>query len=588
MEDTRRSVLKKLGATAASLGTVAVAGCLGGDGGDEFDRPVEEDLPEDRRIDREIVQLSVLEEYSPQRYRTHEITTQEVSDVLGVDNVMDPEDITAARTEEGDYDMFTSAWYSAIGGDPDNVVNFRYTSDGLDNDQGQDDPDYDELARASNSTYDLDERQEYVNEAQEYIMEQAWEAQFLDPVRINAYNTNVIDPDSIEVDGRLLGSWWTWTNLEPGPENDDGTVITNNWDATNVINPFDPEGMGPARNMTPTYLMQDTLIRYEYDGEEYQQVNWIADDIEILDDEVTIVVEISDEFEFHDGEPLTAEDVVWTFDTIIEEEAPGHTSSVIDHLESVELTGDNEVTFTLFEPYAPFTRLTFWRTPIVPSHYWEELIEENPDTPLSQISFDDDQPLIGSGPFEYGSWSQGEEFIFEANDDHPIAPPEIDRRITRPLSSSTAEMEALEQGEYGYMDFWFGSNQRMLDTVEENDDLGYETQNDDCRECNWINIGNPEMNPPLSDVSFRQAYTTMVDHLSPVIIEEAYDGVGDEIHTPITPLFPSWHNPDVEAYEGGPQAAIDILADAGYVWDEDGNLYAPEGQEELAGPAAWE
>ncbi len=588
MDETRRSVLKKLGATTTTLGTVAIAGCMGGDGGsDEFDRPVEEDLPEERRIDRDIVQLSPLEEYSPQRYRTHEISTEEVSDVLGINHVMDPEEITASRQEEGDYDMTTAAWYSNIGGDPDNVVNFRYHSSGLDNDQGQDDPDYDAIAEASVTTYDLDEREEIVYEAQEYIMEQAWEAQFLDPVRINAYNTNVIEEDSIEVDGRLLGSWFTWTNLEPAPENDDGTVITNNWDATNEINPFEAEALGPARNMTPTYLMHDTLIRFEWDGEQYQQIDWIANDIEVLDDEVTIVVEISDEFEFHDGEPLTAEDVRWTFDTILEEEAPGHTTSVIDWLESVEQTGDNEVTFNLYEPYAPFVRLTFWRTPIVPSHYWEELMEET-DTPLAQISFDDDRPLIASGPFEYGSWSRGEEFIFEANKDHPIAPPEIDRRITRPLSSPTAEIEALQRDEYGYMDFWFGSNQNMLDTVEEHDHLGYETQNDDCREATWMNVGNPEPNPPLTDVSFRQAYVTMIDHLSPIMINEAYDGVGDEVHTPIIPLFPDWHNPDVEAYEGGPQAAIDILADAGYVWDEDGNLYAPEGQEELAGPAAWE
>lgn len=569
-----------MSAAGASLGAVALAGCSQNEGegeaeGDEFGRPIEEDLSEERRIDRTFNHLAYTEEYNPNRYRTNEIVVDRVGEVLGIDYQLDTGEVTVLEEKEvnGEFDFYTYSWWSEQGGDPDNVVNFRFHSDGQRNFGGYSDSDYDEIAAESQQTYDRDERQDLVFQAQEKIGELAWETQYLYKEMLYAYNTDVVNPDSIVLDGRLQGTWVTWTNLEPADANDNGKVATNNWDPTNQLNPFDQMTLGPSRNITPTFLIQDTLIRY---NEKYEVVNWIAEEIETVD-ETTIVVTISDGFEFHDGEPLTAEDVVWTFNKILETEPPAHKTSVVDRLDSVEQSGDGEVTFNLKEPYAPFTTLTFWRTPIVPSHYWEEILDEtgNQDQPW-EVNFNDDKPLIGSGVFEYGSWNQGERFELPANKDHPIAPPKIEARIQRPLASTSAEMEALQQGEYGYLDYWFGDNEQLSSTVEEADNLDMFTELDNTREAAWTNPGNPEPNPPLDDVAFRQAYSALVAERQSVFINEVYGGYGKRGHSPITELVDFWHNPDVPWYDGGAETAVEILSDAGYVWDGDGNLYGPE------------
>jgi peptide/nickel transport system substrate-binding protein len=538
-------------------------------------RPIEEGLPEERMIDRSFRHMAYTEEYNPQRFSTNQITTERVSEVLGIDYSLSVDTVTVLEEREinGDFDFYTYAWYSEQGGDPDNVFSFRYHTDGQRNYGGYSNSDYDEVATQFQTTYDSGERQELAMEAQSMIEELGWETQYQFNERLYGYNTDIVREDSLIPDGRLIGTWVTWTNMEPAEGNDEGVVATNNWNPTNQINPFAQQTLGPSRNITPTFLMQDTLIRY---NEKYEKQNWVAEEIEIVD-ETTVRVQIRDGFTFHDGEPLTSEDVVWTFNKILETEPPAHKTSVTDRLESVEATGDSEVTFNLIEPYAPFTTLTFWRTPIVPSHYWETILEEtgNQDTPW-EVSFSDDRPLIGSGPFEYETWNQGERFEFTANKDHPIAPPSIDTRITRPLASTSAELESLQQGEYGYLDYWFGSNEQLSSTIEQTDNLGLFTRLDNTREATWLNVSNPDPNPPLTDVSFRQAYSAIVASLQPIFIEEVYGGYGQRAHSPITALVQFWHNPENPWFDGGPQAAIEILADAGYRWDPDGNMYAPE------------
>jgi ABC-type transport system substrate-binding protein len=53
---------------------------------------------------------------------------------------------------------------------------------------------------------------------------------------------------------------------------------------------------------------------------------------------------------FHDGSPLTAEDVVWTFERLADPDLGGPTSDLYSNIERIEATGELEVTFTLIEP----------------------------------------------------------------------------------------------------------------------------------------------------------------------------------------------------------------------------------------------
>jgi peptide/nickel transport system substrate-binding protein len=116
----------------------------------------------------------------------------------------------------------------------------------------------------------------------------------------------------------------------------------------------------------------------------------------------------------------------------------------------------------------------------------------------------------------------------------------------------------------------------LSSTVEEAENLDMFTELDNTREAAWLNVGNPKPNPPLDDVAFRQAYSALVAERQNVFIKEVYGGYGERGHSPITKLVDFWHNPDVPWYDGGAKMAVEILSDAGYVWDGNGNLYGPK------------
>jgi len=583
--ETRRDLMRKMGAAGASIGGMSLAGCSeflgadrdgnGGDGGESGngDRQTEDDLPEERQITTRIVHLSNTERYYPERYQATVLADDELAERLGAPFETEPVEITVLleRERNGEFDLVTYNWESVKGGDPDNVIFDRFHAEGSRNYLGFDNAEYNEIAEQARTETDLEARQDLVYEAQQLLGEQRPENQYLYNEAINAYRSDQLDPDSIVEDGRLIASMYTWTEMEPLSE-DAEVVVTNNWDPTNQLNPFDEGTLGPSRNLGPTRLMHDFLVRFD---PSFERDLWVAEEIEWVDD-TTVVASIRDGFEFHDGEPLTAGDVVWTYNTIRETEPAGFQTTVNTVLESAEQTGDSEVTFTLQDTFAPFTTYSMWEVPILPEHVWSEYLADtgSEETPW-EVTIDDDRPIVGSGPFEYGSWDQAERFEMPANDGHPLAPPNIEMRVQRPLDTREAELAAIESGDYTFMDYWFGSPANLWELVEEegNDIDGYR-QPDNTRQATWVNTARP----PFDDVAFRQAVNAVISDLQPTIIDEIYDGFGQQAQSPITNLVEFWHDPDTPWFEGGTDQAVEILNDAGYAWDEDGNLYYPEGK----------
>ncbi|WP_253184592.1 ABC transporter substrate-binding protein, partial [Natrialba sp. SSL1] len=324
---------------------------------------------------------------------------------------------------------------------------------------------YNELAMEQRSATDDDERQQLVYECQEILGEQRPEQQQIYDEYIKGFNSDRIDPDSIVVHPLFNGfaNVWNWTNLEPLNEEGE-TLVTNNWDPSDQLNPFHHNARGPSRNNNPTRFLHDFLARP--DPETFEPEPWAAEEWDWEDDE-TLVVQVRDDMVFHDGEPVTVEDVIWSYETAMETEAPAY-AVFVDPIDEIEQTGEWEVTFHLEEPYVPFISSTLGEVPILPQHYWEDLIEETGygDAPW-EIVIDDDQPIVASGPFQWGSWDQGERFEMPAFDDHPFAAPNIEMRVQRPLSTRDAELESLRQGDYDILDYWFGDFERLEETIEE-------------------------------------------------------------------------------------------------------------------------
>jgi|GEM_PF-277234 peptide/nickel transport system substrate-binding protein len=574
--------MQKMGAAGAAVGSVSIAGCSGQTGsdgngngngngeGEGVQKNVESDLPENRKIG-EKVHVSNTERYYAARYQANALVDKWFRDKLGVPVKTKPVEITVLvnREEKGDFHLVTYNW-NAENGDPDAVIYNRFHKNGSLNNYGFDNQRYNELAAGQRRESDEDARQEMVFEAQKVLGEQRPENQYLYNVTPYAYNSDAIDPDSIVVMDTGLANIWNYTQMEPLNENG-REIVTNNWDPSDQLNPLHINGIGPSRNWTPIRFMHDFLFRPDPD---LKMTPWAASDYEYVDD-TTVDVTLEEGMTFHDGESFTADDVVYTFNLIMETEPPAYINNVVQTTESVEKTGELSVRFNLTEQYAPYIALTLGQVPILPQHVWEKRITDtgNEKSPW-KVPVSDDMPIIGSGPFKYGTWDQGSRFRMPAFKDHAFAAPKIDTRVQNPLSTRDAEMEAMINGDYDVLDYWFGSPRQLSDATEEEDHLSLVQSSGQGRQATWANTERP----PFDDVAFRQATNALIMSAQPTIIKELYDGFGNKAISPINPTLKFWHNPDTPYFKDGVDGAVTILNDAGYVWNEEGEIHYPEGK----------
>src|SRR5699024_9908329 len=124
---------------------------------------------------------------------------------------------------------------------------------------------------------------------------------------------------------------------------------------------------------------------------------------------------------FHDGEPVTAEDVKFSYDLVREVESP-YFIGLIEPVESVEVIDDLTVRFNLKEAFAPFTTNTLAQMFIFTQHYWEPILEADGATGVLEHPNTD---IVGSGPFMIDYWERDQEMKLNTNEDY-FQPAKVD------------------------------------------------------------------------------------------------------------------------------------------------------------------
>ncbi|RFU84594.1 ABC transporter substrate-binding protein [Streptomyces triticagri] len=124
----------------------------------------------------------------------------------------------------------------------------------------------------------------------------------------------------------------------------------------------------------------------------------------ISDDGRTYTYKLRKDVEFSDGEPLTADDVVFTYETILDKKTNNPSKTELDAVESVEAKDEQTVVFHLDYPYAPFAERTV--LPIAPKHIAGK---QNVNTGAFTTK------PVGTGPYKLVKWSKGEKLTFKAN-----------------------------------------------------------------------------------------------------------------------------------------------------------------------------
>lgn len=308
-------------------------------------------------------------------------------------------------------------------------------------------------------------------------------------------------------------------------------------------------------------LIYDTLVWKDASGE---ILPWLADSWEESDDARTYTFQLRDDVSWHDGKPLTAQDVAFTFQYFREQDlSPEIIAQPLPDIEEVEATGEHTVEFRLASPLAPFFGFGgVGSIMIVPEHVWADVDNAAQATDL--------ELLVGSGPYRLEEYSRGEgAYLYTAYDDYFLGAPFVERLEYRPVDDPLSALQA------GDVDVATprGVPPKVLQPFRDNPDL-------EVLEQPKGNFGtglfwNLDQGGALADADFRHACAMAIDRQD--LVERLYGGNAE-------PGNPGWVPPahpshvEVEQYEHDPDAANDLLDEAGYERSDDGVRTNPDGE----------
>jgi peptide/nickel transport system substrate-binding protein len=321
---------------------------------------------------------------------------------------------------------------------------------------------------------------------------------------------------------------------------------------TDVAN-FNPLGSLSKTDSWILNAMYPQLLRIDGNGEKVPE---LAEGYDYEDEGATVVFTLRDDFEWTDGEPVTAEDVAFTAEAIQENQL-GNVAAKLTWVESVEVRDDTTVAFHLSQPYAPFAEgVGFWMR-VVPEHIFSQ-VEDLPN-------FANDGDWVGAGAYVLDSMTRGQRYVMKANENYPYAPeggaavgtveyvvyPDVNTMIL-----------ALRNGDIDLMGTPVPASAAA--SLESDSNIAME----EVGSLGFAHLTYNVQDPLLAEQTVRQALSMVVDSES--IIATILQGDGQTMAGPIGPIFPSYDNPDVEPYPFDPAGARELLESAGYA-DADGD-----------------
>ena len=303
----------------------------------------------------------------------------------------------------------------------------------------------------------------------------------------------------------------------------------------------------------------DTLVWKEPDG---TIIPWLAESWEMSDDGTQWVFQLRDDVRWQDGTPFTAEDVVFTLEYTRENPA-GLPLRAASTVESIEATGDDEVTFTLTDPYAAFLTNIAAAMQIIPRHIWEGV--EDPRSMRTP------EAVVGTGPYRLEEYNQEDgSYLYVANPDFFLGEPAVKRIEFLPVAN---ELLALAEGEIdaGGPGVQAGVTEDLLARFRQDPYRTLEAPGE------WaMDLKFNMTKAPFDDVRFRQAVAYAIDRKD--MVDRILLGQGVPGNPGwLSPANP-WYNPNVPAYDRDPAKAEALLDEMGLVdTDGDGVRELPDG-----------
>lgn len=328
------------------------------------------------------------------------------------------------------------------------------------------------------------------------------------------------------------------------------------------IKTLNPYGVANTSEAFVVSLLYDTLLSYEWQSGLSPN---IAQRWEVAPDNASLTFWLSPQARWHDGQPLTARDVVFSFNLASRNAFPGMTrlASLVDRVEAVS---SEEVRFTLLKGAADAPRWLATQLYIVPEHLWGAVHDPPQFGNL-------DQP-VGSGPFALAEHVPGKRLVLSNTLVHPAGSFRIARVVLELIPDEDKALQALKDGKVDALG-WDVSAQLANDV---------RTQTKGLVDLRWMETSGVQTYAlllnlrvaPYSNRDFRSALAKALDMQA--VVQSILLGFADVATPGIFPAASPWRNPGIASLGADSKGAAQTLDDAGFVdANADGLREKPDG-----------
>ena len=269
----------------------------------------------------------------------------------------------------------------------------------------------------------------------------------------------------------------------------------------------------------------------------------------------TITIKLRDDIAWSDGEPVTADDFVFTYDMIMSDQnVPQGRYPYEEYVTSVTAPDSTTLVVTFSEPFAAWlTTMFMW---VLPQHILQPVFEA--DGTIDNAEWNRN-PSVGVGPFVLSEWETGSHLAFKANPNW-IAPPKIEQVFIRIVPDDAAQEAAILAGD---TDFGVFLSSDQIEKLEADGTVKVVPVASGYNEAWFVNVNPDTARPFMLDVNVRKAIALATDRFT--IVSDLLVESINPVNVTYWDTSPPYQTNTLQPYPYDPEQAKQLLDAAGWV-----------------------